>query len=278
MIISEALRLAPQLQHSGSPRLDAEVLLAEVLGKTRTFLYTWPEHVLSESEQMLYQQWLSRRAEGEPIAYILQRREFWSLPLEVSTATLIPRPDTEVLVEHVLAIIAEQGLSAARILDLGTGTGAIALALASELPQAQVTAVDFNAQAVTLAQRNGQRLGIQNACFLQSDWYQAVQGRFDVIVSNPPYIDHQDQHLHEGDVRFEPRTALVAEEHGLADLFAIASAAPNYLSENGWLLLEHGWQQAEALRRHLGDVGFHSVFTIQDYAGHDRVSGGQWCG
>lgn len=278
MIISEALNLAQQLQHSDSPKLDAEVLLAEALGKTRTYLYTWPERALTDHEQERYQQWLHRRGEGEPVAHILKRREFWSLSLEVDASTLIPRPDTEVLVEQALVIIAESGLQSARILDLGTGTGAIALALASELPTAQVTAVDFSPQAVALAQRNGERLGLSNARFLHSDWYQAVQGPFDIIVSNPPYIDADDQHLLEGDVRFEPKSALVAQEQGLADLFLIARGATNHLCHKGWLLLEHGWQQAEALRRHLSAAGFDRVFTVQDYSGNDRISGGQWHG
>lgn len=278
MIISEALSLAQQLTHSDSPRLDAEVLLAEALGKTRTYLYTWPEYALTEAEQERYQQWLRRRGEGEPVAHILQRREFWSLSLEVDASTLIPRPDTEVLVEHALATIAESGFQSARILDLGTGTGAIALALASELPTAQVTAVDFSAQALALAQRNGERLGLSNVQFLHSDWYKAVRGQFDVIVSNPPYIDAEDQHLFDGDVRFEPKSALVAGEQGLADLFLIAMGASNHLCANGWLLLEHGWQQAEVVRRHLSATGFDQVFTAQDYSGNDRISGGRWHG
>lgn len=278
MIISEALRLAQQLKNSDSSRLDAEVLLAEALGKNRTFLYTWPERALDDSEQALYLQWLSRRAEGEPVAHILGRREFWSLSLEVNASTLIPRPDTEVLVERALAIASEYNWPSPRILDLGTGTGAIALALASELPQANITAVDYSPQAVALAERNRRRLALDNASILQSDWYQSVQGHFDLIISNPPYLDDQDQHLQQGDVRFEPRSALVAGEQGLADLIHILKGSRSYLEASGWLLLEHGWQQGDAVREQLTAAGFASVFTAQDYSGNDRISGGQWRG
>lgn len=276
MIISDALRLAQQLQHSDSARLDAELLLAEALGKDRTYLYTWPERALSESEQALYQQWLQRRAEGEPVAHILQRREFWSLALEVDASTLIPRPDTEVLVEHALTLLAQHRVTSPRILDLGTGTGAIALALASELPQAQVIAVDVSAQAVALAQRNQQRLMLEHVRVFHSHWFDAVEGRFDLIVSNPPYIDGEDQHLQRGDVRFEPLSALVAGEGGIEDLAYIAKNASSYLNVGGWLLLEHGWQQGALVQQRLRAAGFSNTFTAQDYAGNDRVSGGQW--
>lgn len=279
MIIREALRLARQLQQSDSPKLDAEVLLAEALGKTRTYLYTWPERSLSESQEALYLQWLSRRAAGEPIAHIVKGREFWSLPLAVNASTLIPRPDTELLVERALTLIAEQGWSTPRILDLGTGTGAIALALASELPQAQIVAVDSSPDAVALAKGNQLSLGFEQVSVLLSDWYDAVvDQRFDLIVSNPPYIDASDEHLLQGDLRFEPKSALVAGEQGYADLMDITKGACDHLQQGGWLLLEHGWQQAEGVRTHLQAAGFTNVGTWQDYGGNDRLSGGQWHG
>lgn len=278
MIISDALRLAQQLQHSDSPRLDAEVLLADVLGKSRTYLYTWPEHVLTQTQQALYLERLQRRAEGEPVAHITCRREFWSLSLEVDASTLIPRPDTEVLVERALALIAEHAVLAPCILDLGTGTGAIALALGSELPQARVVAVDASAEAVALAMRNAKRLGMANVHVLQSDWYQSVEGKFDLIVANPPYIDPLDHHLLQGDVRFEPHSALVAADQGLADLAHICAEANRFLVRGGHLLLEHGWQQGEPVRGLLRDAGLNAVATYADYSGNERVSGGQWHG
>lgn len=277
MIIREALQQAQHLQHSDSARLDAELLLAEVLGKDRTFLYTWPERPLSAAQQARFLQYLQRRSAGEPVAHILQRREFWSLTLEVNASTLIPRPDTEILVEQALAIVAQQALAQPRILDLGTGTGAVALALASELPQAQVVGVDCNAGAVALAKRNASRLGL-TVQLLCSDWLAQVQGPFELIVANPPYIDAADPHLLLGDVRFEPHSALVADNAGLADLHHIAVNAPPYLAPGGWLLLEHGWQQGDAVRQILADAGFDETFTAQDYSANDRISGGQWHG
>lgn len=226
MIISEALRLAQQLEHSDSARLDAEVLLAAVLDKTRTYLYTWPQYRLTPSQQALYCQWMQRRARGEPVAYITGYREFWSLPLEVNSSTLIPRPDTELLVERALAILAEVELTEPRILDLGTGTGAIALALGRELPGANIVAIDANIDAVELAKRNAMRLGIANVAVGQSDWFESVRGTFDMIVANPPYIDAEDDHLQQRELRFEPSSALVAAEHGLADLALICQEAP----------------------------------------------------
>ena len=276
MIVKEALSLAQTLQHSDTPRLDAEVLLAQVLGKTRTFLYTWPEHLLSDKQIVLYQQWLARRAAGEPVAHIVQCREFWSLSLEVNASTLIPRPDTEVLVERALALVLDEAWTTPRILDLGTGTGAIALALASELPLADLVAVDASPDAVALAQRNARRLQLKNVVTLHSDWWTSVQGLYDLIVSNPPYIDPQDPHLALGDVRFEPLSALVAADNGLADIQHIITHAPNYLNDKGWLMLEHGWQQMPLVRQLLQKRGFTDIFCQKDYAGNDRVSGGRW--
>lgn len=200
-------------------------------------------------------------------------REFWSLPLYVSAATLIPRPDTECLVEQALARLPA---TPARILDLGTGTGAIALALASERPDCQVTAVDVMPDAVALAQRNLARLALPNVTVLHSSWFTALGDRqFETIVSNPPYIDEADPHLAEGDVRFEPRSALVAADHGLADLSHIITQSRQHLVSGGWLLLEHGWTQGEAVRALFLQAGFERVETCRDYGGNERLTVGK---
>jgi release factor glutamine methyltransferase len=277
MTLADALRQAQRLVSSDSAKTDVELLLMEALGCTRSYLYTWPERVLARDQEILFCGWLDRREAGEPVAHILQKRGFWSLELEVSPATLIPRPDTELLVELALEHLAQAGPQA-RILDLGTGTGAIALALARELPLAQVVATDFLPEVIALAERNRQRLSLNNVRILHSDWWQAVTGHFELIVSNPPYIEDSDSHLVEGDLRFEPRSALVAEEQGLADLRHIIQGAPSHLTPDGWLLLEHGWQQGEAVRQLLSAAGFFGVFSRRDYGGQERVSGGQWHG
>lgn len=217
-----------QLQNSESPRRDAEILLETVTGKGRTFILAFGETVLTAAQQEQLNALVARRQRGEPVAHLTGVREFWSLPLFVSPATLIPRPDTECLVEQALARLPA---SACRIVDLGTGTGAIALALASERPDCDVTAVDRMPDAVALAIRNTQHLGINNVRVLQSDWFSALQGQqFDMIVSNPPYIDEQDPHLAQGDVRFEPLTALVAGASGPADIVHIIEQSKHMLT------------------------------------------------
>ena len=235
-----------RLRESDSPRRDAEILLGHVTGRARTWILAFGETTLSADEATTLEALLQRRQRGEPIAHLVGQREFWSLPLFVSPATLIPRPDTECLVEQALARLPA---APCRILDLGTGTGAIALALASERPDCEVTAVDVMPDAVALALRNAAHLDIANVTIRQSDWFTALAGqRFAMIVSNPPYIDAADPHLAEGDVRFEPLTALVAGEQGLADLAQIIREGRQYLLPGGWMLLEHGWTQGEAVR------------------------------
>ncbi|KOQ85654.1 peptide chain release factor N(5)-glutamine methyltransferase, partial [Enterobacter hormaechei] len=217
---------------------------------------------------------LARRKTGEPVAHLVGEREFWSLPLYVSAATLIPRPDTECLVEQALARLPAQPC---QILDLGTGTGAIALALASERPDCTVTAVDVMPDAVALARRNVERLGLNNVSVLQSSWFAALESRvFEMIVSNPPYIDEDDPHLAQGDVRFEPLTALVAANQGLADLDHIVTTSRQYLLPGGWLLVEHGWTQGEAVRALFTRAGYAAVETCRDYGGNERLTLGQW--
>ncbi len=258
-----------------SPRADADVLLCHLLGCRRSYLMTWPERELDAAQQATLQGWLARRLNGEPIAHLVGEREFWSLPLKVSPATLIPRPDTEVLVEQALTKI-PQGPCA--VLDLGTGTGAIALALKCERPEVDVWAVDRMADAAALARENSAALGLPIEV-RDGSWFEPLgepdrdnTPRFAVIVSNPPYIDGADPHLEQGDVRFEPRSALVADDAGLADIRHIVAHAPAYLLTDGWLLLEHGWDQGKAVRQLLRDGGYREVATVRDYGDNDRVT------
>ncbi|MBD9499185.1 peptide chain release factor N(5)-glutamine methyltransferase [Pseudomonas sp. BGr12] len=263
-----------QLPDSPSARLDAELLLAAALGKPRSFLRTWPERVVSREAHDLYDRYLARRVAGEPVAYILGRQGFWSLDLEVAPHTLIPRPDTELLVETALALLPA---SPSRVLDLGTGTGAIALALACERLSWQVLGVDRIPEAVALAERNRERLRLANVAFRASHWFSAVEGeRFALIVSNPPYIPSTDPHLKQGDVRFEPSSALVAGQDGLDDIRLIIEQAPNHLENGGWLMLEHGFDQPDAVRDLLLSRGFSAVESRRDLGGHERISLGRW--
>ncbi|WP_429110544.1 peptide chain release factor N(5)-glutamine methyltransferase [Aeromonas veronii] len=263
------------LAEGESPRADADVLLCHLCGCRRSYLMTWPERELDAAQQATLQGWLARRLNGEPIAHLVGEREFWSLPLKVSPATLIPRPDTEVLVEQALTRI-PQGPCA--VLDLGTGTGAIALALKSERPEVDVWAVDRMADAAALARENSAALGLPIEV-RDGSWFEPLgepdrdnTPRFAVIVSNPPYIDGADPHLEQGDVRFEPRSALVADDAGLADIRHIVAHAPAYLLTDGWLLLEHGWDQGESVRQLLRDGGYREVATVRDYGDNDRVT------
>ena len=261
-----------RLGASDSPRRDAEILLGHVTGKARTWILAFDETVLTAEQ--LAEALLARRLNGEPVAHLVGQREFWSLPLFVSPATLIPRPDTECLVEQALVRLPQ---TACRILDLGTGTGAIALALASERADCKVTAVDFMPDAAALAARNAAHLALNNVTVLQSDWFSALKGqRFAMIVSNPPYIDETDPHLAEGDVRFEPRTALVAADQGLADLAHIIREGRQYLLPNAYMLLEHGWKQGEAVRALFNEAGYLDVETCRDYGDNERLTLGRW--
>lgn len=270
----ESLLNTAELPDSPTPRLDAELLLAAALRKPRSYLRTWPERELDAEQLGLFRSHLQRRRQGEPVAYILGHQGFWSLDLEVAPHTLIPRPDTELLVETALALLPATPLAA---LDLGTGTGAIALALASERPGWQVTGVDRVEDAVALAERNRQRLQLDNVRFLHSHWFSALaRQRFGLILSNPPYIRADDRHLNQGDVRFEPSSALVAGADGLDDIRAIIQAAPQYLLAGGWLLLEHGFDQAEAVRELLATAGFSEAHSRRDLGGHERISLGRF--
>ena len=258
--------------NSDSAKLDVEILLSLVLKRARSYLFTWPEKKLSDEQLLEFISLLSRRAEGEPIAYITGTKEFWSLPFAVSKSTLIPRPDTETLVELVLDLYSEH--KPITCLDLGTGTGAIALALASEKATWKIDAIDFNLEAVALAQYNAKHLNLAQVHIYQSDWFEEVSKnkKFDIIVSNPPYIDVDDINLSQGDVRFEPKSALVSSDKGLADIKNIANKALCFLNTDGKLFFEHGFEQGHAVRTILTDLGYDNVQTKQDLNGLDRIS------
>ncbi|WP_277811039.1 peptide chain release factor N(5)-glutamine methyltransferase [Chromohalobacter canadensis] len=268
-------RAARRLQaaDSASPRLDAEVLMMHAASVTRAWLYTWGDRELTGVSRARFEALVAARALGHPVAYLIGEREFWGLRLRVDEATLIPRPDTECLVE---ALLAKMPYGPGKALDLGTGTGAIALALASERPTWHVTGVDREEAAVIIAKDNAQHLGIANATFLVSDWFGALENAtFDVIAANPPYIAEDDPHLTQGDVRFEPRSALVARDAGLADLHYLAMTARGHLVAGGWLALEHGWEQASRVREALAQAGYEDVFSETDLGARERLTLGR---
>jgi len=254
-----------------SARIEVQCLLQAVLQVNRAYLLTHPKHILDAEQQMRYAALFERRLRGEPIAYILGGREFFGLNFKVTPATLIPRPDTELLVELALQRIPQRS----RVLDLGTGSGAIALSIAHARPDIEVTAVDASQEALDVAQENARRLNIGNARLLRSDWFSALAGeRFDLIVSNPPYIADGDAHLAQGDLRFEPRAALASGADGLDDIRRIVAGAKQHLNPGGWLLFEHGYDQAARVRELLSTAGYAKVFSARDLAGIERVSGG----
>lgn len=273
MATIESLLRAADLPDSPSAKLDAEWLLAAALGKAPSYLRTWPEREVPAGCEARFAADLARRRGGEPVAYILGRQGFWSLDLEVAPHTLIPRPDTELLVETALQLLPA---APAQVLDLGTGTGAIALALAHERPTWQVTGVDRVVEAVALATRNAQRLRLGNVAFRESHWFSALASqRYALIVSNPPYIPASDPHLLQGDVRFEPSSALVAGEDGLDDIRQIIVTSSSHLISAGWLLLEHGYDQGAAVRALLAEGGFANIESRRDFGGHERISLGR---
>ncbi len=245
-----------------SAALDARILLCHCLEVSPVYLLTWPERIPSESQHQQFRDLVERREMGEPIAYLVGTRGFWSLSLRVSPDTLIPRPETELLVEVAL----QQSLpSGCTVLDLGTGTGAIALALASERPDWRITAVDKQAGAVALAQDNAHHLGLQQVDILQSDWFSAVTGQtFDLIVSNPPYVEPDSPYLQQGDVRFEPKSALTAGDSGMQDIEHIILCSRSFLNPMGLVMIEHGFEQAEKVSQCFVDNGFIDVQTHLD--------------
>jgi release factor glutamine methyltransferase len=273
--LQQATAALNALPHS-APELEAAVLLCHLLDKPRSHLYAWPEQPLSVTQWQTYQALIQRRLQGEPIAHITGLREFWSLTLKITPHTLIPRPDTELLVERGLSHL--QDLHSARAADLGTGSGAIALALASERPDCQVHATDLSPQALAVARENAQRLALSNVQFYEGSWFNALPAgkRYDLVLSNPPYIAVQDAHLEQGDLPQEPRSALVSGPDGLDDIRILCAHAGSYLKPGGWLLLEHGFEQAPQVRELLSKRGFRKVCSHRDLAGRERISEGEW--
>ncbi|MCX7061057.1 MAG: peptide chain release factor N(5)-glutamine methyltransferase [Gammaproteobacteria bacterium] len=261
--------------YSDSPRADAETLLAELLGSERSQFRLRHDDVLEAATVLRFASWIERRRNGEPVAYIVGRQGFWTLDLAVDTAVLIPRPDTETLVEWALALLPAD--RASRVLDLGTGSGAIALALAAERSAARLLATDLSDAALDVARENARRHDIGTVDFRRGAWFQALapdDGPFDLIVSNPPYIAEGDAHL--AALRYEPRLALTAGVDGLDALREIVRDAPRYLAAGGWLLLEHGHDQGDAVQRLLDAAGFAAIESRRDFGGNVRVTGGSW--
>jgi release factor glutamine methyltransferase len=260
---------------SDSALLDAEVLLCQALNQPRSHLRAWPDKPLQPEHLAAFRALLEQRQQGTPIAYITGNREFWSRDFQVTPDVLIPRPDTELLIELSLKLIPAD--EPARIIDLGTGSGIIAITLAAERPHAQVIAIDFSLAALLIARANADKHHINTIQFYQSDWFANVPDRkFNLIISNPPYVAEDDSHLHQGDVRFEPQIALCAAEQGLADIKIIASTARNYLEPCGHLLIEHGYNQQQQVQALFRDLHYDKVQTYTDLSGLPRVTYGQW--
>ncbi|HFE38781.1 MAG TPA: peptide chain release factor N(5)-glutamine methyltransferase [Gammaproteobacteria bacterium] len=258
-----------------APRLDAEVLVAHALDYSRTQLYLYSDKRLTEADCLAIDALVDRRCNGEPIAYIVGGKEFWSLNFKVTPDTLIPRPETEHLVELALARIPED--EAWQIVDLGTGSGAIAIAIANERPACQLLAIDKSEAALMVARDNAETLGVKNVCFRKSDWFAALNAAlFHMVVSNPPYIARQDKHLTRGDVASEPKNALVAGVDGLDDVRKIIKQAKAHLLPEGYLLLEHGWNQAADVKAIFEEASYKDICTHKDLAGLARISQGAW--
>lgn len=280
-----AFAIAQLSECSPSAKVDAQLLLCAVIDQNTTYLFTWPEKPLQAEQLEQYLALVVRRQLGEPVAYLTGERGFWTLNLATNRCTLIPRADTECLIECVLGF--DEGVEGhgqisaelpdnAKILDLGTGTGAIALALASEKPQWQTHACDVNVNIVALAQQNARQNGINGVTIVLSHWFSAYEAdhlaSFDLIISNPPYIDKDDVHLQQGDVRFEPTSALVADQQGLADIIHIVTHARRFLKSGGWLMIEHGFEQGELVRDIYRQQGFARVITKKDLSDNDRFT------
>jgi len=275
--VAELLREAAARLPGDDARHEAEQLLIHVLGVERAWLFAHATDTVDEDSRQHFELLLARRAEGHPLAYLLGRRGFWTLDLQVNTATLIPRPETELLVEQALARLPADDM--VRVADMGTGSGAIALSIASERPLATVMATDLLGPALAVAVKNAQAHGLDNVWFRRGHWYAALGAdRFDMIVSNPPYIAAGDPHLAQGDLRFEPPPALASGADGLDAIREIIAGAHEHLVAGGWLLLEHGWDQGEAIRALLVQAGFDQAQTVQDLEQRDRVTLGRWPG
>ena len=273
MKISEALQYGRKvLVDSDSSDSDNQVLLCHCLQCQTTYLHTWPDKILTDIQQITFTDLLKQRLEGKPVAYLTGQRGFWSLDLKVTADTLIPRPDTELLVTLAL----EKLKADMWVIDLGTGTGAIALSLASEQPKANILAMDFSLAALNVAKQNASHNNLNNVLFWQGNWLMAIaENSLDMVVSNPPYIETNDPHLSQGDVRFEPMSALVSGVDGLADIRQIVIQSQRCLKSSGWLLVEHGYHQAQQVQQLFLDAGFFNVSSQKDYGGNDRVVLGQ---
>ncbi len=258
---------------AAAPRLEAELLLARCLGQGRSYLFAHADDPAPESAADTFRELIDRRVEGEPIAYMTGEQEFWSLPLKVNPAVLIPRPETELLVELALERLPLD--RTLRVADIGTGSGAIALAIASERPQAEVHAVDLSPEALDVARDNAKHLGLSTVTFHRGSWCEPLDGDFDAVVSNPPYVRSDDAYLETGDLRFEPRVALTPGDDELLAFRSIARGAEERLRPGGWLLFEHGFDQGEAVRKLLLERGWETVATLQDLAHQDRVTLGR---
>lgn len=260
--------------HSDSPLLDAEVLLAFVLDKPRTYLRAWCDNMLTDQQQADFAVLIEQRLQGTPVAYLTGTREFWSRDFKVTSDVLIPRPDTELLIELSLDLIPKN--QAVKLIDLGTGSGIIAVTLAAERPAARVTAVDASLAALAVAEHNARHHQLANIEFYQSDWFGGVPPTlFDVVISNPPYIDPDDEHLRQGDVRFEPKNALIADNQGLGDIQMIADSARRYLKPAGHLLIEHGYGQQQQVQAIFNALHYDKVQSYRDLSGQPRVTHGQ---
>lgn len=273
MNVQQALEFAQSKITGDQALVDARYLLSDILQKDFTWLKTWPDKLLTQAQKKQLEHFVQRRVMGEPVAYITGEKEFWTLRLKTNSSTLIPRPETELLVEKAIEFL--NPFERAKVLDLGTGTGAIALAIASERLNDQITASDFQADAVALAQRNASLNQLNNVTIFQSDWFLNIEkSQFELIVSNPPYVVAGDLHLSQGDLIFEPDNALVSADDGLADIKKILSQAMDYLKPGGKLMIEHGFEQGAKVRKLFKQFGFMNIQTICDLSGLDRITTG----
>ncbi len=272
--VTELLQKAEQdINCSSSARLDAEILLCDVMRFNRSKIYSHPDQPVADEKLTLFKSLIEQRRQGHPIAHLTGKKEFWSLELAINEDTLIPRPETELLVETALKLVPDD--TECNILDLGTGSGAIAIAIASERPHCNIIATDINANALAMAKKNAAFHGLTNIQFLVSDWYKNIPSQtFDLIVSNPPYIKQDDEHLSQDDVRFEPKLALVAGPDGMQAINIILELAKTYLARDARLLVEHGYDQKELVQHGFLINGFNQVTTIQDLSGQDRITYG----
>lgn len=274
MNVKQASKFIQQNINTDEPQVDANYLLSYLLQKSFTWLKTWPETLLDDQKIEQLKVLVDRRKKGEPIAYITGHKDFWSLQLETNHFTLIPRPETELLVETALEFLTVY--ESANILDLGTGTGAIALAIAIQRQEDQILATDFVEEAVELAKRNAISNQISNVKLIQSDWFSNIPAqKFELILSNPPYVQKDDPHLTQGDLIFEPRSALVSADDGLADIRLIVSQSMNYLLSGGQLMIEHGFEQGKAVRKIFSEENFVQIVTLTDLSGLERITLGE---